>query len=327
MEHIVWMVVVNLQTEEEYTSLLEIYKQFKITVAREENCDPQCVLPTNGATGALGAVFGATAVQVYAQGGIPHAVVAIPEYFDAIRMLSTYKYTLNKKCNKEYKYPLEEVVKSLSEDPSVIYLSVPHNPTGNVLRKQDLEYLLAAVGKKTRVVIDKSLIHQSSYCNTQDIMMMAGEKDVVIINSFSKKQGYILERVGYIIAKEETIKTIHPYSHLPSGASLQKAIEGYGHKEYIATVIRKIQHSNQLLNKWKSAEAKYYPSESNFSVIGLSRISGESCRIALEAKGFLVKSGKQLESDDTFIRIVMDYPQAIPKLLEALDAVLSEATV
>ena len=72
--------------------------------------------------------------------------------------------------------------------PGVIYICNPNNPTGSVTRKEDIEYIVANKPKDCLVLIDEAYIHFSTTA-APAIDLVASDKDVVVLRTFSKLYG------------------------------------------------------------------------------------------------------------------------------------------
>lgn len=307
----------------DYGKLTERFEVLRSKIAEREHWSSECVLPTNGATGALGAIFLSIALQKYQSGECPAAVVAVPEYFDALKQLKLSGYQLVEIKGENFAYPVKEIGEAIRRvKPALCYISRPRNPTGELIEGAALDEILST-GDKTCIVLDRSLLHPDDVYANSELREKWGDKNIVIVDSFSKKEGLILERAGYLLTmNKETLERIHPYAHAPSYDTMQRAIkaaEGGIHRE---KQIEKFRASDALFKAWKHERAEYHPSLSNFALITLLTLTGEECRKALEYEGFLVRSGEQLYMDDTAIRVDMSQPENIPGFLEALQQIL-----
>ena len=155
-----------------------------------------------------------------------------------------------------------------------------------------------------------------------------GNKDIVLVDSFSKSRGLVQERVGYIVAlRKETARRIHPFAHAPSADGMNLATAVLNDTNYHLAILAKVQESNTWLTAWNGTQklATYYPSLANFACIKLKKMSGSECTRILLKKGVKLRSGKDLYIDDRFIRIAMEQPESIPDFLSLLDQTLNDA--
>jgi histidinol-phosphate aminotransferase len=88
-------------------------------------------------------------------------------------------------------------------DPNagVIYICNPNNPTGTLTKKSDIEWLVANKPKGAVVLLDEAYIHFSGAEFGVD--MVAADKDVIILRTFSKLYGMAGLRAGAAIARPD----------------------------------------------------------------------------------------------------------------------------
>lgn len=250
-------------------------------------------------------------------------MLASLEYFDVFRMLSMYGFNVTPAKNNGIQYPTEEVIRKLESKPSVLYISVPNNPTGTLLPREELEEILKHA-ESTRVVIDRSLVHPDEYCSGDELHKKFSDKDIVIVDSFSKSLGVVRDRVGYFFGlQHSTVNSVHPYAHAPHLQGMTHIMGLLDDTSIIEEVIRKQQNSDAILRgkDWEPG-LHYHPSISNFALVELDFMSGEECRQKLEEKGYLVKAGSQLHIPDRYIRIDMGQPESLDGFFDALNQVL-----
>ena len=319
--------VIDLRYDPRYGALTTEFFDFRAELSEINNIDPRLLRPTNGATGALGAVFSSRRMQDVRQGKPSSALMASLEYFDAHRMLVLYGFDVQKVPNPSIEYPVAEVIDALQGEPSILYLSVPNNPTGKLLPEEELDRILYHASSETRVVIDRTLVHPQEYCRMDLLGKRHSGKDIVIVDSFSKSLGLIKERVGYFMAnREETIVGIHPFAHAPNSIAMNCVRELLPiQEELLKEVTARHDQSNELLRKWGESQSTvvYHPSISNVALIELLEMSGEGCRSELEKRDILLRSGKDLFIGPRYIRINLGQPEKIPEFLDAMDSILA----
>jgi histidinol-phosphate/aromatic aminotransferase/cobyric acid decarboxylase-like protein len=91
-------------------------------------------------------------------------------------------------------------------DPNagLIYLVNPNNPTGTLTPKADIEWLVANKPKGSIVMIDEAYTHIAGAPFNSDLV--AADKDVVILRTFSKIYGMAGLRAGAILARPDLIE-------------------------------------------------------------------------------------------------------------------------
>jgi len=172
-------------------------RQLEKIIARHLGISPEAVMVTNGAT---------EAIYIIAQ-LFRHSCSIIPqptysEYADACR--------LNKHL---ITYENSEEMKELPKD-RIYWVCNPNNPSGNVLKKGFVEYVVRRSPRYTFV------IDQSYGAFTREPLLeardMQGLPNVILIHSLSRTYSVPGLRLGYITAHPSTILLLralrHPWS-------------------------------------------------------------------------------------------------------------------
>jgi histidinol-phosphate/aromatic aminotransferase/cobyric acid decarboxylase-like protein len=90
-------------------------------------------------------------------------------------------------------------------DAGLIYICNPNNPTGTLTSRADIEWLVANKPKGTIVMIDEAYTHiaPNGFFNSD---MVAADKDVILLRTFSKIYGMAGLRAGAILARPDLIE-------------------------------------------------------------------------------------------------------------------------
>jgi histidinol-phosphate aminotransferase len=97
-----------------------------------------------------------------------------------------------------------------SPNAGLIYICNPNNPTGTLTPRADIEWLVANKPKGSIVMIDEAYTHISSAPFNTD--MVAADKDVIILRTFSKIYGMAGLRAGAAIARPDLIEKLGGFS-------------------------------------------------------------------------------------------------------------------
>jgi histidinol-phosphate aminotransferase len=105
-----------------------------------------------------------------------------------------------------------DVVAMAKADPNagLIYVCNPNNPTGTLTSRADIEYLLANKPAGSILLIDEAYIHLSGAPMASDLV--AADKDVIILRTFSKLYGMAGLRAGAALGRPDLLSKIMPYS-------------------------------------------------------------------------------------------------------------------
>src|SRR6202000_3056136 len=102
----------------------------------------------------------------------------------------------------------------------LIYICNPNNPTGTLTKKSDIEWLVANKPKGSIIMIDEAYTHISDAPFNTDLI--AADKDVVILRTFSKIYGMAGLRAGALYGRPDLLAKVSEYGkggHLPVTAT------------------------------------------------------------------------------------------------------------
>jgi histidinol-phosphate aminotransferase len=117
------------------------------------------------------------------------------------------KYKLAKQTN--YKCELKNILPLINKKTKAVFIANPNNPTGTIITHQELKDFLKAIPKNIFVIIDEAYIEFVSNKHVANpLSLLKGNKNLIIIRTFSKAYGLAGLRVGYVIANEELIDVL-----------------------------------------------------------------------------------------------------------------------
>jgi histidinol-phosphate aminotransferase len=109
---------------------------------------------------------------------------------------------------KDYSHDVQAMVKADS-NAGLIYICNPNNPTGTLTSRADVEWTLANMPKGCVLLLDEAYIHFSSAQTGLDLV--AKDKDVVVLRTFSKVYGMAGIRAGYAAGRPDLLAKLRPY--------------------------------------------------------------------------------------------------------------------
>ncbi len=152
------------------------------------------------------------------------------------------------------------------------YICNPNNPTGTLTKREDIEWLVANKPKDAIVLVDEAYIHISpSAVKCTD--MVAADKDVLVLRTFSKLYGMAGLRAGAALARPDILAKIRPYS---AGAMPITGMVGANASLKVKNLVterRKIMGDNRedTFNFLASKNVDFIPSESNCFMMNVKR--------------------------------------------------------
>jgi histidinol-phosphate/aromatic aminotransferase/cobyric acid decarboxylase-like protein len=110
---------------------------------------------------------------------------------------------------KDYSHDVKAMV-AASPDAGLIYICNPNNPTGTITKKADIEWAVANKPKGSVIMIDEAYYHLAGITPCSE--MVAADKDVIILRTFSKIYGMAGIRAGVAIARPDLLEKVGAYS-------------------------------------------------------------------------------------------------------------------
>ncbi|WP_433974034.1 pyridoxal phosphate-dependent aminotransferase [Tunturiibacter lichenicola] len=102
-----------------------------------------------------------------------------------------------------YAYDVKAMLKA-HPSPGAYYIVNPNNPTGTVTPKADIVWLVNNKPKGSVVIIDEAYTHFSD--NESCIDLVAQDKDVIVMRTFSKIYGMAGLRAGFSVARPDLLE-------------------------------------------------------------------------------------------------------------------------
>ena len=171
-----------------------------------------------------------------------------------------------------------DVEAMIKADPNAgaYYVCNPNNPTGTVTPRKDIEYLLEHKAKDAVVVVDEAYIH---FSDTAEMCtdLVAKDKDLVVLRTFSKAYGMAGLRAGAAIGRPDLLAKIRAYGgggFMPITATACAAasmrVKGLMKERHD---INKATRDMVFANLEKKG-VTYIPSETNFFMITVKGMTG-----------------------------------------------------
>ena len=111
---------------------------------------------------------------------------------------------------KSFKTDLAGMIQKISSKTRMIFLNVPHNPTGTIISKRDFEDFISDIPPQVVIVLDEAyfeFVKDSNCVNSFDFLKT--DKPIVGMRTFSKAFGLAGLRVGYGVMPTDLAELLH----------------------------------------------------------------------------------------------------------------------
>lgn len=209
--------------------------------------------------------------------------------------------TINTKTEDNFKLTAEEIEKAVTPKTKLIIMLYPNNPTGAVMRKDDLNKISEVIKKHDLLVLTDEIYSALTYGNethTSIASLPEMKERTIVINGFSKTYSMTGWRLGYALAPAEIIEQmtkLHQFAIMSAPTNSQHAaIEALKNGD---SDIEKMREEYDLRRRY---------TVSRFNEMGLSCFEPEGAFYAFPS----IKS-TGLSSDDFCEKLIMDKRVAV----------------
>lgn len=233
--------------------------------------------------------------------------------------------TMNVPLAPGFQLDVDGVLGAVSERTKYIVICTPNNPTGNELRRSEVQRIVEEA--PCLVAIDEAY---SEFAGSSYVDYVDKYPNVIVFRTMSKFAGLAGMRVGYgIVPKamaphfENIIQPCHNVSHISSEA----AIASLADLDYLMGMVERIVASREELaaNLSEIPGVMPYPSSTNFLLVELPVENGAFVVAELANRGILVRhfSNPQLGLQ-TCLRVTIGTTEENERFLRELADILGD---
>jgi len=225
---------------------------------------------------------------------------------------------------KNYTHDLEEFSKHINERTRVIWICNPNNPTGTIVKKDELYNFIKSVPSEIAVVVDQAYKEYIDDPEYPDAIHWLDEfKNLIVLQTFSKIYGLASLRIGYAIASEEIIEKLNrvrPPFNVNHVAQIA-AIAALDDQEHIEKAKELNKKSLEFFYKsFEEMKLPYIKSYGNFVMVDVTKDAVEVFKKLL-LKGIIVRPGDIFDMP-TYIRVTTGLESDNMEFIKALKEVL-----
>lgn len=228
---------------------------------------------------------------------------------------------------KSYKTDLAGMIRKISPKTRMIFLNVPHNPTGTIISKPDFDDFIAEIPPQIVVVLDEAYIEFVTDINCSNSFdYLKTDKPIVGMRTFSKAFGLAGLRVGYGVMPVELAELLHrvrqPFNvNTLAQAAAAAALDD---EEFLKRTLRLVRDElNFIYTALDNRKINYIRSQANFLMIEISggQTADEICEKLL-MQGVIVRA-MTAYGYPQHIRVTIGQHEENIRFLEALKKVIS----
>jgi histidinol-phosphate/aromatic aminotransferase/cobyric acid decarboxylase-like protein len=220
---------------------------------------------------------------------------------------------------KSYAHDVKAMA-AASPNAGLIYICNPNNPTGTLTPKADIEWLVENKPKGSIILLDEAYIHIAGAPMCSDLV--AKDKDVIILRTFSKIYGMAGLRAGAALGRPDLLQKIQGYSAGALPITGMAAATASLKSKNLVPERRKIigDVRTDVLAFLDKHQFQYVPSVSNKFMVNVHR-PGEQIIDALRKEKIYI--GRVWPSWPTYVRVSVGTQEEMNKFKTAFLKVMA----
>jgi len=287
-------------------------KELKLKLAELKQVDISDIFIGNGSDEVIDLAF-----RIFCNSGIDKALTFSPTYgmYDVSAAINNVE-VLKIPLNENFQIDINKAKVHLNnEHIKLILICSPNNPTGNLINKDDIEFILENF--KGIVLIDEAYIDFSE--SDSLISLISKYNNLIVSQTFSKAWALAGARVGVayanqkIIALYNKIKPPYNVSAINQQAALNAITNYASYKRNLNTILKEKERLKNELTKIDLVK-KIYPSDANFWLIEVENANDIYTNLA--AQKIVVRNRSSYVKN--CLRITIGTPEENNQLTEKL---------
>jgi histidinol-phosphate aminotransferase len=287
--------------------------KLKEAISRVKAIEPEKIFLGNGSDECIDLLY-----RCFCNPGIDNVIICPPTY-------GMYEVSANINDVEVRKAPLLDnfqldllyLENLLDEHTKLIWICSPNNPTGNSMKREDVEIILNNFNGV--LVVDEAYINFSR--QKSFIQELQDYPNLVVLQTFSKAWGLAALRLGIAFASNEIIETLSkvkpPYNinQATQDFALQ-ALEEVGQvNDMITEIVQMREALKGVFEKIPFVE-KVFPSDANFLLVKMK--DANNIYHFLLKRGIVVRDRSNVKLCNNCLRITVGTEQDNTELVEAL---------
>jgi histidinol-phosphate aminotransferase len=223
----------------------------------------------------------------------------------------------------DFSLDVDAMLGAVTKRTRAVFLCNPNNPTGTYTNLDEVRRLAKESG--VAVVVDEAYFE---FCGGSSIDLTDRLDNVIISRTLSKAFSMAGVRVGYLVAKAETIKTLNlvrPPNSL-SVLSLYLAQYAFEHldemRRNVRTTVRERERLVRSLSDLRGVRP--YPSQANFVLFRVEEGDAERLHSSLMARGLVLRNLAKAKGLEGCLRTTVGTREVNDRLIREIDDCLSQ---
>ncbi len=220
----------------------------------------------------------------------------------------------------DYQLNVPRILKSINKKTKIIFICSPNNPTGNLMREEDIKMILDSTDKI--VFLDEAYIE---FTGKSHVKWIEKYPNLIIGRTFSKIYGLAGYRTGYAFIHKDLasyyLNSITPF--VVTRPSQSAALSALDDKEFVRKSISMVNEGKKFYYKELSKyNIEYLKTDSNFIAINTFPKKAKEVSLKLLEKGIIVRECSTFGKGGEYIlRVTIGKKEHNKRVVETLKEV------
>ncbi len=230
---------------------------------------------------------------------------------------------------KDFTYDLEAMLARMDDKTKLVFIANPNNPTGTIVDRVAFDRFMKDLPPQVLVVMDEAYYEYMLREDFPDSLgYMQQGRNIIVLRTFSKIYGLAALRIGYGIAKAETIDYMNrvwlPFN--VNSLAQTAAQAALGDAEHLLRSQETARLGRQYLySQFEELDINYVPSAANFILLD-TKCDGQKIYQAMLKDGVIVRP-MQVYGLPDYIRITIGTEGENRRLIESLKQAMGNGVV
>lgn len=215
---------------------------------------------------------------------------------------------------------LQALQAAVSPQTKIIFINNPNNPTGSVLRQEEMRRFLRSIPEDLIVVLDEAYIEFVTDESAADgIGLLKEHPGLCVLRTFSKLYGLAGIRIGYGLASRELVDYMDRVRQPFNANTLAQAaaVAALDDTDFVSRTLNLVKEGLQFLyHRLEQMGLEYVPTQTNFFLIKVPE-GGKRTYERMLRGGVIVRSMEAYGLAD-YIRVNVGLPEENERFVETL---------
>ncbi len=254
------------------------------------------------------------------------ALIVVPTYsMYRIYMIATGAQVIEIPAGRDFTFPTDKVLRSITPRTKLIAIANPNNPTGTLVSQNELRQI-ASGAPSAAVLVDEAYFE---FCGQSALDLLKNYPNVFVARTFSKAYGLAGFRLGALIGNRQQMDAVRlacsPYNvNAVALACLPAALDDV---EYVRAYVSDVLCSRKRLEQFLHDQGiPFWASQSNFVLFRVGTTKADSLAFVerMRRQGILIRDRSSDYGCEGCIRITLGTSEHTDRLLNALQSTIEE---